>query len=176
MSEKKLSFVSVEGSGPFTTRVNASKQVDFDQFYDDISEKVIFKSTGQKDSDGNDLGVAETILVIKKVDIHELLESQRDSVGVDAYIKALTLQGENINDYNTQVGEGVNDYSQFPETLADAMTLGDKAKAAFANMDPELKGGHTTIDGFLNSLSKEVIDKYIAGKLQALEPAKKEGE
>lgn len=162
---------------PFKARFNASKQVDFDKYYYDVQEKVVFKSTGQKDDDGADLGVADTVYIAKKIDIHDFLESQRDSVGVDAYIRALSNIGENIDDYNTQVDkEKVDDYSQLPDTLAETMLLGDRAKAAFANMDPELKGGHTTIEGFLNSLTKETVEKYITGKLEALNPVKKEGE
>lgn len=161
---------------PFTKTVEASRQTDFDQYYYDIQEKVVFKSTGQKDDDGNDLGIADTHYIVKKIDIHEFLDAQADCVGVEAYIKALSLQGDSIDNYNTQIGEKVDDFSELPDTLADALTLGDRAKAAFANLDPELKGSHTTIEGFLNGLSKDVIDKYIAGKLEALNPAKKEGD
>lgn len=163
-------------NSPFKRTVNASLQSDFDQYYYDIQEKTVFKSTGQKDDDGNDLGIADTHYIVKKIDIHEFLDAQADSVGVDAYIRALALQGESIDEYNTQVSENVNDFSDMPESLAEAMTLGDRARKAFADLDPELKGNHTTLEGFLNGLSKEVIEKYIAGKLQALEPAKKEGE
>ena len=75
--------------------------------------------------------------------------------------------------------EKVNDYSQMPDTLADVMMAGDKAKAAFANLDPALKGSHTTIEGFLNSLSKDIIEQYIKGKVEAAFPSqevKKVGE
>lgn len=160
---------------PFTTKINASKQVGFTKYYIDREVKEVFKSTGQKDSDGSELGVVVLKVIDHKVDIAELLESQRDTVGVDAYVKALALQGENINDFATVVNEKVNDFSEMPDTLADVMTAGDKAKAAFANMDPALKGNHTTIEGFLNSLTKESVDAYIKGRVEALIP-KKEGE
>ena len=166
----------LEGKSPFKARFNASKQCNFDKFYIDRTVKTIFKSTGQKDEDGNDLGVCVEIVVDKPVDIEELLESQRDSVGIDAYIRALSLQGESINDFSTVVSDKVDDYSNLPDTLAEVMTAGDKAKRAFAEMDPALKGEHTTIEGFLNSLTKDTIDKYIAGKLEALNPVKKEGD
>lgn len=176
MSDKKLKVEEPVANSPFKACFNASRQEGFDKYYYEIQEKTVFKSTGQKDDDGNDLGVADTVYIAKKIDIHDFLESQRDSVGVESYVRALALQGENIDDYNTQVGEKVDDYSEMPDTLADVMMAGDNAKKAFADLDPELKGGHTTIEGFLNSLSKDVIDKYIAGKLEALNPAKKEGE
>ena len=179
MSDKKnqLDRIVVEGNSPFTVRVNASKQDNFDKYYYEVSEKTVFKSTGQKDSDGNDLGVAESVFVVKKLDIKEYLDSQKDSVGVESYIRALSLQGEDINSFATGIDpEKVNDFSQMPETLAEVLTAGDKAKAAFANLDPALKGSHTTIEGFLNGLTKDSIDRYIASKLEALIPAKKEKE
>ena len=173
MAEKNS---QIKACNAFCVHLDASKQDNFDKYYYDVSEKVVFKSTGQKDDDGNDLGVADSVFVVKKVDIKELLDSQKDSVGVEAYVRSLALQGDDIDSYNTQVGEQVNDFSEMPETLADTMLLGDRAKRAFDSLDPELKGGHTTIEGFLNSLSKDVVEKYIAGKLEALNPAKKEGD
>ena len=165
-----------KAKNPFVARVNCSKHGDFDKYYIDRQVITVFKSTGQKDEDGNDLGVAEQKVIDKKVDIQELLESQRDSVGVESYIKALTLQGENIDDYNTVIdSEKVNDFSEMPDSLAEVMLAGDRAKQAFANMDPALKGNHTTIEGFLNSLTKDSVDSYIKGRIEALTP-KKDGE
>lgn len=160
---------------PFITRIDAPKKSDFDKYYIDRDVKTVFKSTGQKDADGHELGVSKDIIVDKKVDIRELLESQRDTVGVASYMKALALQGDSIDNYATQVNDKVDDYSQFPDTLAEAMTLGDKAKEAFGNLDPALKGGHTTIEGFLNSLSKDSVENYIKGVIEAQMP-KKEGD
>ena len=105
-----------------------------------------------------------------------MLESQRDTVGVDSYIRALSIQGDNINDFGTLVNDNVVDFSNCPDNLADTMLLGDKAKAAFEGLDPELKGNHTTIEGFLNSLTQESLDSYLKAKIEALMPSKKEGE
>ena len=174
MSEKKNQERKV--FSPFITRSDAPKKCDFDKYYIDREVKEIFKSTGQKDENGNELGVAVQKIVDKKVDIQELLDSQKDSVGVDAYIRALSLQGENINDFSTVVDDKVQDFSGMPDTLADAMMLGDNAKRAFDKMDPALKGNHTTIEGFLNSLTKENVEAYIKGVIEAQMPKKVEGE
>lgn len=160
---------------PFITRIDAPKKSGFDEYYIDRDVKTVFQSTGQKDTDGHELGVSKDIIIDKKVSIKELLESQRDSVGVESYMRALALQGDSIENYATQVSDKVDDFSEFPDTLADAMTLGDKSKEAFEKLDPALKGNHTTIEGFLNSLSKESIENYIKGIVEAQIP-KKEGE
>ena len=173
MSEKKQERKIIS---PFTSFVNASKQTGFDKYYIDRQVVTVFKSTGQKDENGNSLGVAEQKIIDKKVDIRELLESQKDSVGVESYIRALSIQGENINDYGTQVDNSIVDFSNCPDNLADTMLLGDQAKAAFESLDPALKGNHTTIEGFLNSLTKDSVDSYLKAKIEALMPVKKEGD
>lgn len=166
VKSKKLSF------SPFTTRIDAPKKSDFDKYYFDIEYKEVYRKAGI-DADGEEFGVIETRAVVKKKDIAEYLNSQADTVGVAAYMRALSVQGDSIENFNTVVDpDKIDDFSELPETLADVMTAGDKAKEAFANLDPALKGSHTTIEGFLNSLSKDTIDNYIKGKVEAAFPKK----
>lgn len=161
---------------PFITRTEAPAIGDFDKYYYDITEKEVFKETGEVDPDtGEKLGVVEKKFLVKKIDIVEHLNSQRDMVGVDNYCKALALQGDSIDNYATNIdSEKVMDFSEMPDTLADVLTAGDRAKAAFEQMDPALKGSHTTIEGFLNSLSQETLDNYIKSRVEALYPSKSE--
>lgn len=166
VKSKKYSF------SPFITRIDAPKKSDFDKYYFDIEYKDIYRKAGI-DKDGEEFGVIETKAIVKKRDIFEYINSQADTVGVAAYMRALAVQGDSLDNYTTVIDkEKVNDYSELPETLADVMTAGDKAKEAFAKLDPALKGSHTTIEGFLNSLSKDTIDAYIKGKVEAVFPTK----
>lgn len=159
---------------PFITRIDAPKKSDFDKYYFDPEYKEVYKKAGI-DKDGEEFGVIETKQILHKRDISEFINAQADTVGVEAYMRALTVQGDSIDNYNTQIDlEKVSDYSDMPDTLADVMTAGDKAKEAFANLDPALKGSHTTIEGFLGSLSKETIENYIKGKIDAALPKKDE--
>lgn len=165
MAEKKSQTFS-----PFITRIDAPKKSDFDKFYIDPEYKEVYRKAGI-DKDGQEFGTVEVVAVLTKRDIAEYINAQADSVGVAAYMRALAVQGDSLDNYNTVVdGEKVVDYSNCPDTLADTMMLGEKAKEAFANLDPALKGGHTTIDGFLNSLTQEKLDAYIKGKVDALMP------
>ena len=168
MSEKNKPFNVCKG--PFGTRVDYEGRSDFDKYYYDVTEKEVFKPTGEKDADtGEELGVIEKKLIVKKIDIHEYLESQRDFVGVESYMKALLMQGDSIDNYHTVVdADKVQDFSNMPEDLAGVMTAGDKAKEAFANLDSALKGNHTTIEGFLNDLTQDKFDAYIKGRIEAL--------
>lgn len=157
-------------NSPFCRRIDCSKKSDFDQYYYDIQDKDVFRKAGI-DSDGEEYGVIEKKFIVNKIDIRETLNEQAKDVGVEAYMRALAVQGENIDDFKTEVDMNqVNDFSEMPETLADVMMAGDAAKKAFAELDPALKGSHTTIEGFLNSLSKETIDSYIKGKVDAAFP------
>lgn len=168
----------VPSLSPFIRRVECSKHEEFDKYYFDPEYREVYRKAGV-DAEGEEYGVIETKVIIKKRDIAEFINSQADTVGVEAYMRALTVQGDSIDNYNTQIDmEKVNDYSEMPDTLADVMTSGDKAKEAFAKLDPALKGGHTTIEGFLGSLTQESIDAYIKGKVDAYLPKQevKEGE
>ena len=167
MSEEKKNKSQV-CKGPFGARITYEGQKDFDKYYYDVTEKEVFKDTGEKDEDGNALGTIEKKLIVKKIDIQEYLNSQADTVGVEAYMKALALQGASIDE--------VDDFSEMPEDLAGVMLAGEKAKAAFAQLDPVLKGDHTTPEGFLNSLTQEKLDSYIQAKIEALMPAQKKEE
>lgn len=155
---------------PFIRRVNCSKHAEFDKYYDDIEYKEIYRKAGV-DAQGEEFGVIEVKAIVRKKDISDLINSQADTVGVDAYMRALTVQGDSIDNYNTVVDEEkVNDYSGLPDSLAEVMTSGDKAIEAFAKLDPALKDGHTTIEGFLGSLTQEKLDAYIKGKVDAYLP------
>lgn len=164
--------------GPFGVTIDAPSKKDFDKFYYEYEYKEVFKDSGIVDESGDRLGVVETKVVVKKIDIAEMLNSQVDSVGVEAYMRSLMIQGVDPNECNTVVSDDITDYSQCPDNLADTVLLGDKAKAAFESLDPALKGNHTTIEGFLNSLSKETLEAYYKSKLAAAAPETvvKEGE
>ena len=169
MSEKTVKKPELS-VGPFGVRINAPAQGNFDKYYYEYEYKEVFKDSGVVDENGDRLGVVETKVIEKKIDIAELINSQADSVGVEAYMKALMVQGVDPAECNTVVSEEINDFSQCPDNLADTMLLGDKAKAAFESLDPALKGNHTTIEGFLNSLDKETLEKYYKSKLAAAAP------
>lgn len=179
MSEEKKNTLKQVCKGPFGTYKTYEGKKDFDKYYYDVKEVEVFKATGQVDEEGNELGTAEKKLIIKKIDIQEFIDQDADSVGVEAYMRALALQGDSIEDFHTEVDkEKVQDFSLMPDNLADTLAIGDEAKKAFANLDPALKGNHTTVEGFLNSLTQENIDAYIKGRVEALTPkvAEKEGE
>lgn len=163
----------VDTHSPFTAFSSCESKKDFDKFYIDREVKEVFKKTGV-DEHGDEIGVVVKKVIDKKIDIHDYLESQRDSVGVESYIRALNVQGVDINDCATSISDSINDFSQCPDTLADTLMLGDRAKDAFNNLDPELKGDHTTLEGFLNSLSVETLEKFYKSKLGVVAP--KEGE
>lgn len=168
----------VPSLSPFIRRVECSKHDEFDKYYDDIEYKEVYRKAGI-DAQGEEYGVIEVKAIVRKKDIAEYINSQADTVGVEAYIRALAVQGDSIENYNTVVDEEkVTDYSQMPDSLADVMTSGDKAKEAFDKLDPALKDGHTTIEGFLGSLTQEKLDAYIKGKVDAYLPKAvvKEGE
>lgn len=174
MSKEKL---VVDTHSPFMARQSYEGQKKFDKYYIDREVKEVFVKTGV-DSSGDEVGVIKRKVVDKKIDIQEYLDSQKDSVGVESYIRSLGVQGIDINECNTAVGDEINDFSECPDTLAETLALGDKAKKAFEQLDPDLRGNHTTLEGFLNSLDKETIEKFYKKKLgvNEVKETPKEGE
>lgn len=175
-NKKEVKKLVVDIHSPFTAFQSFEGKKGFDKYYIDRSVKETFVKTGVDES-GDELGVVKLKVIDKKIDIDEFLQSQADSVGVESYIRALGVQGVDINDCSTVIDEKINDFSQCPDTLADTLMLGDKAREAFSNLDPELKGNHTTLEGFLSSLDPETLKKFYDKKLGVSNtPKENEGE
>lgn len=173
MEEKETKLLP---NGPFGTRKTYEGKNDFDKYYLEVTEKEVFKESGEVDPDTKDkLGTIEKKLIVKKVKIAEFLDAQAETVGIAAYVRQLAVQGVDVNECSTNVDDKVQDFSMMPDNLADTLMVGDKAKEAFANMDPALKGKHTTIEGFLNSLSPEMLQDYIKSRIPQPEKSPEEG-
>ena len=170
---KKKTDVKVvcDTHSPFTACQSYKGQKNFDKYYIDREVKEVFVKTGV-DENGDEIGVVKHKIIDHKIDISEFLESQRDTVGVESYIRALGVQGVDIADCSTVIDDKINDFSECPDTLADTLMIGDRAKEAFANLDPELKGNHTTLEGFLSSLSPETLEKFYKQKLGVVDTPK----
>lgn len=164
---------------PFIHRVICSKHDEFDKYYDEIQYKEVYRKAGV-DAQGEEYGTIVIKPIVTHKDISEFINSQADTVGVEAYMKALAIQGVSGDDFFTNVDlDKVQDFTDAPDNKFDGVLYGKKAVELFNGLDPALKGKHTTIEGFLGSLNQEIIDAYIKGKVDAAFPkkeVKKDGE
>lgn len=129
---------------------------EFDQDYVEIELKKVVQKTG----DGED----DFILVDKEIKhltpIADKIASQESEVGIESYIAQ--CQAEHLNP-RVVVSDEVNDFTNMPEDLASAASLGDAATNLFNKLDPELVGG-LSIDEFLATMTIDKIKEFYATK------------
>lgn len=150
----------------FGVRKDYEGQKDFDQTYKEVTIKKRVKKIG----DGDEDFIIEEFEEVKEIPINEVLASQVDSVGIEAYMRPYTLAGESLPE--VRVTDDIQDFTGFPEDPADAIKVGDSMMKTFNNLDPALKGDAKDVESFLNSLTKDKIDAYIASKFVNVEKGK----
>ena len=147
----------------FGVRKDYEGQKDFDQTYKEVTIKRRVKKIG----DGDEDYILEEYEEVVETPISEVIGAQVDSVGIEAYMRPYLMVGQELP--GVEVTDRVQDFTQFPEDPADAMKVGDAMVAAFNNLDPALRGDAGSVEEFLNGLTKEKIDAYIASKIPNVE-------
>ena len=150
--------------GPLTARSYEGEK-EFDKYYIDRVVKQVVKKTGE----GEDDFILVDKIVESKRDIRKVINSQRDDVGIEAYLRSYQLAGEEVPD--VEVGDDVQDFTRMPESLADAALLGEKSRALFASLPAELKG-KMSYEEFMASFTNEMFESFI----KKLQPQKEEKE
>lgn len=148
--EKKQPF------NPFTSRMDAYEgQKDFDQHYKSIKIIDVVKKTGE----GEDDYIIEKKVIEDLQPIKDVVEADRESVGVENIIKQVLRTGDTSllpvdkgNDFVDLVGA--------PENLMELKALGQKAEKDFEALPGELKGD-LDMAAFVNSMSQEKFDAFI---------------
>lgn len=143
---------------------SADAEKDFDKYYIDRVIKQVVKKIG----DGENDYVIEDKEVITKRDIAEVINAQNSDAGIEAFLQPYLTSGEKLP--NVNVGDEIADYTKCPDTLADAIALGEEAKKKFNSLDPKLTKGMTP-EEFIQSITQKAFNEYLA----SLTP-KEEGE
>lgn len=143
----------------FAVRKNYEGQKDFDQTYKEITIKKRVKKIG----DGDEDFIIEEFEEVNETPIKDVLAAQMDSVGIEAYMRPYLMAGQELPDI--QVGEGIQDFTQFPEEPADVMKVGDEMMSTFNNLDPALRGDAKSVEEFLAGLTDEKLKNYLLSKV-----------
>lgn len=141
-------------------------QKDFDKYYIDRVVKQVVKKTGE----GEDDFILVDKVIETKRDIAKEIHAQSGDAGIDAYIRQYELIGEPIPD--VVVGEDVQDFTEMPETLADAVLLGERSRKLFASLPKDLVG-KMSYDEFISNFTQEKFDAYISSLMPPKEEEKK---
>ncbi len=144
----------------FGVRKTYEGQKDFDQTYKSIEIKKRVKKIGEGDEDF----IIEEFEVVKETPIQEVLDAQKDDVGIEAYMRPYILAGEPLPE--VEISNEVQDFTQFPEDPADVMKVGDNMMQAFYSIDPSLRGDAKTPEEFLKGLTQEKFNQWLASKVK----------
>ena len=150
--------------GPLVAR-KFEGQKDFDKYWIDRVVKQVVKKTG----DGEEDFILVDKVIESKRDIAKEIHAQAGDVGIEAYIRQFEIAGEPIPDVN--LSDEVQDFTNMPGSLADAVLLGENARKLYASLPSELKG-KMSMDEFVSGFTQEKFDNFIA----SLMPPKKEEE
>ena len=134
-------------------------QKDFDQTYKEVTIKKRVKRVG----DGDEDFIIEEYEDVKEIPIKEVIESQCDQVGIEAYMRPYQMAGVDLP--GVEVSDKIFDVSNFPEDPADAIKVGDAMMKAWQSLDPMLKGDAKTPEEFLNTINDERLKAYFEAKL-----------
>lgn len=141
---------------PFTSRMDAYEgQKDFDQYYKSIKIIDVVKKTGE----GEDDYIIEKKVIEDLQPIKDVIEADRDSVGVENIIKQVLRTGD-TSLLPVDKGNEFVDLVGAPENLMELKELGKKAEKDFEALPIELKGD-LDMAAFVNSMSQEKFDAFV---------------
>lgn len=145
----------------FACRHTTPGQGNWETSYVDREIKPVVKKTGEGEEDY----VIINKVVETKRSVKDTIESQADDAGLEAYMKTYEMSGEVPP--QVVVHDGVDDYSQMPESMAEAAAIGEQAQQAFKQLDPELTKG-LSLGEFLGFITNEKVKDFYKSKEEKL--------
>lgn len=147
----------VKRTNPFTSYGDTYEgQKDFDTTYKSIKIIDVVKKTGE----GEDDFIIEKKVIVDETPIKDVVEADRDSVGVENIIKQVLRTGDtSLLPVDKGNGEIV-DLVGAPESLMEVKQMGVNAQKAFESLPADIVNGMDMVS-FVNSMSQEKFDAFI---------------
>ena len=127
----------------------------FEQDYETIKIVDVVKKTGEGEQDY----VIQKKVLVEKTNIQDVIDQDKDSVGVENIIKQVLRTGDTsllpVDDGKCNI-----DLVGAPENLMEVKQLGVDAEKAFKGLPAELVDG-MDMTSFVNSMSQEKFDQFI---------------
>lgn len=161
MAEKKI-------NNPYQALKKATLQRKFDTDYEAI--KIIDKVV--KVGEGEDDFIIKKKVIIEKTPIQEIIDADKDSVGVDNIIKQV-LRTQDTSLLPVDKGDCDVDLVGAPEDLMQLKQMGDDAEKAYSKLPPDLTKG-LDMKAFVKSLTQEQFDAFIKSMNDRLNLKKEE--
>ena len=157
-------------NNPFIGRtdgVPTHLQGDFDTEYKEI--QIVDKV--RKVGEGEDDYIVEKVVIESFKPIKEVIDADKDSVGVYNIIKQVLRTGdESLLPIDKGNGELV-DLTGAPENLMELKQMGVDAEKKFNELPHELRG-EMDMQSFVASMTQEQFDKFIAAVQARVNPVK----
>lgn len=167
--------VVIKRTNPFTPYNHNVNGLDgFEEDYETIKIVDVVKMTGEGEKDF----VIQKKVLVEKTKIQDVIDQDKDSVGVENIIKQVLRTGDTsllpVDEGKCQV-----DLVGAPENLMEVKQMGVDAEKAFKGLPSELVEG-MDMTSFVNSMSQEKFDQFIkalaARKEKAAGKEPKDGE
>lgn len=139
----------------FAVRKDYEGQKDFDQCYKEVTIKQRIKKIG----DGEHDFVLEEYEDVKEIPIREVIDSQVDQVGIEAYLRPYEVAGLDLP--GVEVSDAITDFSIFPDDPADVSKVGDVMMQNFYSLPADLRGDAKTPEEFLANLTQEKFNSWL---------------
>lgn len=160
-------------NNPFCGRTDGLKfegQKDFDIDYKTIEIVDKVKRIGE----GEDDYIIEKVVVESYKPIQEVIDADKESVGVYNIIKQVMRTGD-TSLLPADDGKCNVDFTNAPEDLMQLKQMGIDAEKAFNSLPSDLVNG-MDMQSFVNSMNQEQFDAFIKAVGDRMNPVKKEGE
>lgn len=160
----------------FAVRKDYEGEKDFDTTYKSIELKKRLVPLGKADENGDIPYTEEIVEIVTETPIADVLASQSDSVGLEAYLKPYRLAGTEPPD--VEVLSEVQDFTMFDK--AEDLRVSGSVDKLFASLPEDLRNEYGSPEKLLRDISdkaiKDYFDRVIAERSKKTDKVEKEEE
>lgn len=141
------------------------KKIDVSDHRDDMIVETLIVKKGVPVGEDGTVTIQEEVIEAKKYNRQEFINSFRDDVGVLNILKKVNagLLNPATLAASFDLKAPINDISDIPTDIGDALNLVDEAHKLYAKLPADLKAG-MDFNTFCNSFDQAKFDAYIASK------------
>ena len=140
-------------------------QSNWDTTYKSVEIKKKLVPLGDADENGEIPYTEETIEVVTETPIKDVILAQRDSCGLEAYLKPYRLQG--IEPPDVEVLSDIQDFTPF-DNVGDLRVSG-KVDELYYSLPQELRDKYGSPEKLLRDVTDAAIAEYVQSKIKPVE-------
>lgn len=149
----------------FSVRKSYEGQTNWDTTYKSVEIKKRLVPLGDADENGEIPYTEEVVEVVTETPIKDVIDSQKDSCGLEAYLKPYRLQG--IEPPDVEVSSDVQDFTGF-ENAGDLRVSG-KVDELYNSLPKDLRDKYGSPEKLLRDITDSAIAEYVQSKVKPVE-------